>query len=63
MLLAREEIQALGLLNQTVDAHFSPASYDLTAAEIITLGNQLVENINIAPRGMAVVINERGIQS
>ena len=57
-LINREEIEQLGLLQNTQDNNFSAVSYDLTAKEIITLDNKIEAEYSLPPQGMVVVVTQ-----
>ncbi|MES2112506.1 MAG: hypothetical protein V4577_27380 [Bacteroidota bacterium] len=57
MLLNSSEIKKSGLLEKAVDENYCAHSYDLTAGKIITLDNNVLEEFEIPPQSMAIVVS------
>ncbi len=58
MLLSKEEIESFNLLTNTNSNNFNSVSYDLSAKEIITLENQIVNEYILPPQGMVYLVSK-----
>jgi dUTPase len=62
MLLNKNEILSLGLLEDFNEDHFNVVSYDMTAKDIVTLDNKVLTNYLLPPQGMVVVVTKESFK-
>ncbi|MGA7175673.1 MAG: hypothetical protein WBX13_08120 [Candidatus Acidiferrales bacterium] len=62
MLLNRDQIQAMGLVQNPTAKSYRPASYDLQVGKIIDKSGKVVDSIEIPPQGMVRVISRERVK-